>query len=311
MGVIKSLFLVEAPFQLLSAYEAIGTYNIRKYKIIVRLSNIQNNDLQLKKLVDILFKNDKQVKYIYLSARDKSFIWYLRALYYVIYFSVYQNKFTNIFLGNLESGFLSKIIKFTKHNKVILLDDGIKSIIFQNKFSENKFYNLYTMIDDLKYIPNQKIVVNKFNRLNKLLKSIHYTNDIMLIGSGLSEVGIIEESYYVELIKEISEKYKEESIKYIPHREENKDKLSKIAQIKNIEVIKLEYPLEFYPLYSSSLPRTIVSFYSAALVSLGKLYPESKMIAYKFDFTHYEEKENLEEAYTYLEKYMPIVDLRV
>ncbi len=311
MGVIKSLFLIEAPFQLLSAYEAIGDYDIKQYIIIVRLSNTVNNDLQLKKLVDVLFGNDKQVKYISLSAQNKSLIEYLKALYYIIYFCVSQIKFSKIFFGNLESGFLSKIVKFTKHNKIILLDDGIKTITFQNKFSENKFYNLYTMIDDLKYIPNQKIVINKFNHLNKLLKNINYTDNIMLIGSKLNEVGIIEESYYIKLIKEISKLHEPKKIIYIQHRGENKEKLLKIAQIKNIEVVKLEYPLEFYPLYSSSLPKTIVSFYSAALVSMGKLYSGSNMIAYKFNFTNYKQKENIEESYKYLEKHMKVVDLNV
>ena len=167
------------------------------------------------------------------------------------------------------------------------------------------------MIGDLKYIPNQKIVTNKFNRLNKLLKGIHYTNDIMLIGSKLSEVGIIEELYYTELIQEISKNHKGKNIKYISHRGEKENKISKIAHIKNIEVIKLEYPLEFYPLYNSSLPKTIVSFYSAALVSMGKLYPEARIIAYKFDFTKYEQKEHIEKAYEYLEKHMQVIDLAV
>jgi len=311
MGTIKGLFLIEAPFQLLSAYEAIGDYNIRQYIIIVRLSNTVNNDLQLKKLVDILFKNDKQIKYISLSSQNKSLLEYLKALYYIVYFCVYQLKFSKIFFGNLESGFLSKIIKLTKHNKIILLDDGIKSITFQNKFSKNKFYNLYTMIDDLKSIPNQKIVINKFNRLNRLLKNINYTDDIMLIGSKLNEVGIIKESYYIKLIKEISRQYEGKKIKYIQHRGENEEKLLKIDQIKNIEVIKLEYPLEFYPLHSSLLPKTIVSFYSAALVSMGKLYSGSNMIAYRFNFTNYKHKENIEESYKYLEKHIKVVDLNV
>jgi hypothetical protein len=311
MGVTKSLFLIEAPFQLLSAYEAIYDYKILQYTIIIRLSNIEDNDLQLKKLVTILFENDKQVKYIYLSAKNKSLIEYFMSLYYITYFCVYQIKFSKIFFGNLESGFLSKIIRFTKHNKIILLDDGIKSIIFQNKFSENNFYNLYTMLDDLKYIPNQEIVINKFNRLHKLLKSIDYTDNIMFIGSKLSEIGIIEETYYIELIKKIAVQYAGKKIEYIPHRGERKEKLLKIAQINNIEVIKLEYPLEFYPLYSSLLPRTIVSFYSAALISMRKLYPESMMIAYKFDFTNYEQKENIEKSYEYLTKYMKVIDLNV
>jgi hypothetical protein len=311
MGVTKSLFLIEAPFQLLSAYEAICDYKILQYTIIIRLSNIEDNDLQLKKLVTILFENDKQVKYIYLSAKNKSLIEYFMSLYYITYFCVYQIKFSKIFFGNLESGFLSKIIRFTKHNKIILLDDGIKSIIFQNKFSENNFYNLYTMLDDLKYIANQEIVINKFNRLHKLLKSIDYTDNIMFIGSKLSEIGIIEETYYIELIKKIAVQYAGKKIEYIPHRGERKEKLLKIAQINNIEVIKLEYPLEFYPLYSSLLPRTIVSFYSAALISMRKLYPKSMMIAYKFDFTNYEQKENIEKAYEYLTKYMKVIDLNV
>ena len=311
MGLMKSLFLVEAPFQLLSAYEAIGDYEIKEYIIVVRLSNTVNNDLQLRKLVDTLFKNDKQVKYISLSAKNKSLFEYLKALYNIIYFGIYQIKFTKIFFGNLESGFLSKIIKLTKHNKIILLDDGIKTITFQNRFSENKFYNLYTMMDDLKYISKQKIVINKFNRLNKLLKEINYTDDVMLIGSKLSEAGIIEESYYIKLIKEISQQHEEKKINYIQHRGENEEKLFKIAQINNIEVVQLVYPLEFYPLYRASLPKTIVSFYSAALVSMGKLYSGSTMIAYKFNFTNYKQEDNIEESYKYLDKHMKVIDLNV
>ena len=56
----KSIFFVEAPFQVLSAYEAIPFFSLEDYSLVVRLSGEKANDIQLKQIVNFLFKDNEK-----------------------------------------------------------------------------------------------------------------------------------------------------------------------------------------------------------------------------------------------------------
>lgn len=309
---MKALFFVEAPFQLLSAYEALETYCIDEFEIYIRLSNSGDNDIQLKKLAETLFHNDDNIIYISISVKNRTLLDYLKVLSYCLYSFIIQVKYDFIFIGNYESKFLSLLLKPIQKRKVVLLDDGIKSISLQKKFSDSNNFNLYTMLKNLKPLNNQIIRYNNFSRFNKFRKDndIVYEESILFIGSKLSEAKITTEKYYIELLGRISKYYKNKQIIYVPHRGENKDKLDTIASILNNIVIKdLNYPVEFYFFYEKSMPLKVVSFYSAALVTISQLYPAVEVTSFYFDYSNSKYKDDIDEIYDYFKNYIEVVKL--
>lgn len=307
---MKALFFVEAPFQLLSAYEAVASYCISEYKIYIRLSNSSNNDIQLKKLAEILFENDSNVNYILISTQNRSFLDYLNVSYYCITTFFMQVKYDYIFIGNYESRFLFLLLKPIQKNKLVILDDGVKSINFQNSFSDSYNFNLFTMLKNLKPFKNQIIIYNYFIRFNQFNKDNHinFEDKILFIGSKLSEVNIISDEYYIRLLKKISKHYKNNQIIYIPHRGESKSKLDLISiALDNIIIKELDYPVEFYPLYEKFMPRKVVSFYSAALITISQLYTNVEVISFHFDYSKAEYKYKIDEVYNYLRNYIKVI----
>jgi len=307
---MKAIFYIEAPFQLLSAYEAISYFSIKKYKILIRFSGIESNDMQLIKLIDLLNINNNNLEYVTINVQNRNFLDYLKSFLLILSGYIHQYKYKYIFIGNLDSKILKQVVKLVKQEKIILLDDGIKSIIFQKSFTKKYNFNLFTMLTDLKAIGAQKVDYNNFNQIKKMSTSIEYSNDVLFIGSKLSEIGIVTEEYYLKYIKRIAHYYSDSNILYITHRGESKEKLIKIKSINNIEIVSLDYPLELYPLYNHTLPLNIASFYSAALISLLKLYPKTDVKSF-FIKNPLCYKREVTEAYNYIEKYIEVYTLDV
>jgi len=306
---MKALFFIEAPFQLLSAYEAISVYGVTKYKIFIRLSGKKNNDLQIIKLSETLFKNKLNIKYFCIKADKKSFLDLLVLIYIKINYIFINYKYDYIFIGNYDSKVLKIIINSIKKDRLILLDDGIKNILFQNNFNNNNNFNMFTMLTSIKPYLTQNIKYNFFLKFKNILKTVNIemSDMVLFIGVDISESGIISEKQYLYFVEMLSRKYK--NIIYIPHRAEFELKVNLINTFSNILVENINYPIELYPYYKQSIPTHILSFYSGALVSMNCLYPEIDITSYKFDYKNSSNTINLESVYNLLENYVKVVEI--
>lgn len=300
----KIFFLVESPFQFLNAYEAIGYFNFKKYKIFIRYSNQKKNDNQLNILISKLNFKENCIKKITISSHRKNILDVLKIFYYKVYFFYYKNKIKKLFVGNLESGFFRILYNQLKKDKIIALDDGSKTIAIQDFFNTNNYYNFFTMYD-LKTIPGQKIFINEYSEIKKSIKININTKSILFIGSCLSENGLINEKYYLSLLKKITNYYDGKTIIYVPHRFENPKKLNKLKIIGNIVIKHLNYPIELYGIYEKDIPYKVASFYSTALLTLKKIY-FIDVESFYFDFSGNKEKECIEKVYKFNKKYMRI-----
>ncbi|WP_457564273.1 polysialyltransferase family glycosyltransferase [Caminibacter sp.] len=296
----KNLIFVESPLQLINAFEAVENFDLKDYIIYIRLSGKYKNDLQLKKLAGFL-KLDN-VKYFNINSSNK-----IAGIMQFLLFNMKNSiKYADkLFIGNFESKILKMIMKKIDYKELILLDDGAKTIFLHSSFKE-KPYDLFTMYD-LKPYKGQKIYKNTLQKIKNLLTSLEIDDDtIMFIGSKLSEENIMEEKKYIEVLQKLSEKYK--NIIYVPHREESESKLKKIAEIKNIEIKPLDYPVEFYGFYEKTIPYKAVSFYSTALITLKKLY-EIEVESLLFDYTSSKHKNAIEKVYEYYKKHIKVTDI--
>jgi hypothetical protein len=301
---LKDILFVESPLQLLNALEAINSFDLEDYVLYIRYSNQTINDKQLDRLIGIFDIKSTKMKKIHLSSKNRNILDYMKILFYFL-----DSKFLKInrlFIGNIDSKFLSLIYKNVSKNKIIALDDGAKTIALQKKFNETDFYNLFTMYN-LKKLNNQIIYKNNYNNVKSLLKNKDKTENILFLGTKLNEVGIISENEYILLINKIA-KYYNKNIIYIPHRGEDEKKLNKISKFQNFKIKNIDYPVELYGLYEKEIPNTVASFYSTALLSMQNIYGIQSESFY-FDFSNSEHKESIDSVYEYYKKEMKVINL--
>lgn len=303
----SNLICIESPLQLLNAYEAIKYFNIQNYQFIIRYSNSNTNDKQIKKLIDILKIDPMNIEEVKINTSNKSLLDLFKLFIYKYIFNT--KKFNKVFIGNYRSGFFSLIQKSFDKDQVILLDDGAKTINIQKQFTDDLNYNLFTMYN-VTSLKNQKIYINHFNNIQMFFekKLVLEDNKILFLGSKLSEMDIISKEYYLELMNKISQYYKYKNIIYIAHREEDKNKLTKISKINNIKIKTIDYPVEIFGLFENKLPKTVSSFYSSALMTMQMIYrinPE----AFYFDYKGSMYEKSIDNVYTFYENKMKIINL--
>lgn len=301
-----NLYLIESPFQLLCAFEAIGKFESEENEVWIRYSKKIKNDKQLKFILNKLQDTEAcKIKEVTISSVNRNMTDYFKIILCKLYLATNLFKYQKIFIGNFDSKFINAVVSFNK--KVILLDDGAKTINIQSAFTNDKNYDWFTMYD-LKPFKNQALYLNRFPKIRKLLSDIITRDDtVLFIGAKLSECGIISDSYNIELISKISERYSDCKIEYVPHRGDSSEKLSKLNDIPNLEILNIDYPIELWGLYNTSLPELVVSFYSTALISLNKIY-KTPAFAFKFNYDKAPNKTAINSIYEYFSKYITVVE---
>lgn len=304
----KNILFVESPLQLLNAYEAVNFFELDDFYYVIRLSGNVNNDKQIKEIVNRL--GIVNCVFLNLNAQNKKIVDYLILLLYRFKFIFSSKNIEKIYIGNYDSKFLSLIMKQFINEKIVLLDDGSKTFEIQRTFKPSQHLNLFTMYDILP-VGNQIVYKNSYNRILELLRDenvIFDNSSVLFIGSKLSEDGAISDKYYIALLNEISEFYKGKTIVYVPHRDESKSKLKEIGAINNVEIKVIGYPIEFFGLYESVIPATISSFFSTALMTMKGFYTVD-VESFSFDYSHSNEKQEIDNLYEYYKTEMSVVRL--
>ena len=303
----KSLLFVESPLQLLNAYEAVSYFDLENYIYLVRFSYNEANDQQIINLLYLLKINTNNIKHIYLRTIDRTLCDYSKLFFYRFKY-VFIKNIDKIFIGNYESNFFKLIIKqFSKEN-IILLDDGAKTLSIQSQFTNTKKYNLFTMYD-IKALENQKIYINSYRQVLSKIKNLSIKQEeILFLGTKLSEAEIIEEGYYIKLIQNICNYYSDKKIVYIVHRGESQEKLELIQKNENILIKQLDYPIELYGLYENKMPFKVSSFYSTALLTMNKIY-NLEAECFKFNYSNSIHVSVIDEVYSFYQKEMKVINL--
>ena len=277
-----AVIYVESPFQVLQAYELAEKLNKEKFKIILRLNNLKNNNEQMLELIKVLelknietFKNNAfslsmmMLKLIFLSIRSKK-----------------------IFIGD-ENSRVYKIIKYFLFSSVIYMDDGVATINSKNnnvpRFSIFNTKNIY--------------LKNDFSQLSKFLnkKLIDSEKKIALVvGTKAIEEYILSEEDYFRFINFSIEHAENLEVYYWPHRGESTKTINHIKNHTKIRVVSADLPIEFVSIVTNARPEIIISMFSTALFSLNKIYPKASLIAIQMDNNCYlNRKESIMNMYKY------------
>jgi len=303
-----ALFLIESPLNLLCAWEAVDSFQLDLYKFIIRINSEDKNNKQMLSLLSDLKIRRENITFASIKSEGHVFFRTLPSVKFTAKCLIKSLKFDKVFIGNLDSKLLNFLAIIIGKKKVIVYDDGTKTLVTQRKFNNRYYFNLFTMYD-LNLIDQQVIYTNNFNRIRQLIGKVTLIDEgVMLLGGKWSEEGIISERNYFLKIQKICHIHKDKKIMYIPHRSENEDKLRYIASIANLAIKKLEYPVELYGIYNEDMPKKIISFASTALITMKTLY-KVDIESYRFEFNHPNYNSYLEIIYKYYESRVPVFDL--
>lgn len=302
-----ALFLVESPFQLLCALEAEDHFKFSESYFLIRLSGEKRNDEQLLRLSNEFLK-EKNYKILFIRSKKKSLKDYARFFLYKGFFFVRLLRAEKIFVGNIESRFLNYLIKGISKNKIILLDDGAKTLIIHTKYADNKCYNLFTIYDLMPY-KNQKIYKNQFLRLKRNFSNYEVETEVLFLGTKLTELGFVTHQQYISYLKKIVDYFDTKKIIYIPHRGEDINKLKTLqTEIPQLSITKLNFPVELYGLNFFKKPSIVASFYSTALLTIKYIY-NCDIVSFKYDYGDSKNKDDIDQVYNFYEKHINVVAL--
>ncbi|MFW0713407.1 hypothetical protein [Aliarcobacter butzleri] len=301
-----NLFIVESPFQLISAIEADKYFKEENSLFIIKYNKKQSNVLQLKKIKELFnLENVLEIKPLF-SNFDSN----IQLFLLLKKFAKEKRIFNKIFIGEYRSFHMRKFFDYFVESKSFCLDDGaitfqifnyiedkkdeyyfndefkglIKKVVYKlqlilfglNKLKIKRDIVLFTCFD----IPQtNKHIIHDFSNIKKEYKILSSKKVVYFYGAYLEIVEISKEKQII-FLKEVIDFFKKMNLEivYLPHRLESQEKLSLIKNKLDLKIVKNEFPAEIQLLVDGFIPEYIASFGSSILVTLPKIFPEIKNV---------------------------------
>lgn len=295
-------FFIGSPLQYLCAIEACKQFDITPSKRLLIIYQYGENAIDLFQTIS-LWDRENWPNVYFLPNIPK-----LRNFYVL----PWLNKVSNLHIGKVKKVFIAHdrllfrhFINQVKANEVWLLDDGVgsltiaqKRINFEQK-RKNKITGFILQLMGIKSQPIEKldyfssfpvvaketetVVTNQFLTIKEQLSKKDVSNDtVILLGQPLIEAGVVSYSDYNAYLVNIAARHVDNKILYYAHRREENKHLNIYDKVPNIEVVKSTKPIELTLLELKKLPNQVLSFYSAALITLPLIYGQYlSYISYK------------------------------
>lgn len=343
-----NLFIVESPFQFLSAIEANHYFKNEENILIIKYSSYrthQKNNEQLTLLRD--FSAWKEVIEI-----EASYSTRLSNLKLLFFLNKVKSKYANldkIFIGEYRSWVQREYCNVLNPNECFVLDDGnmalelqktyipfgryfyfgateqqqhferfqhkiLSKLLLRQKGSERKDFNLFTCFNLMPYSPKQTVIKHSFEYLKREAQQKDVLkNTVYFFGSNLSELDLMSKEEEKKLLKSILEYFKNRNINmvYLPHRRESSHKLDYIQNTLGIQLRYSKYPAEIEFVMMDKLPQYLASILSTALHTVSKIATFDEVIAFKMSYDKINEVylEDIATTYEEYHKTMKVIDL--
>lgn len=258
----QAIFYIESPFQLLQAFEALGYYQVRRYKMMIRCNLSNNNNLQILKLIEEL--GLENISIFKSQASRFSKFWLAMRIQSKILFS------RNVFIGDEFSGVFRVLKRLNSQRKFILMDDGVATFQSKKKLKAQRFsiFNLNNELEAPK---------NTFPHIKGMIEQRAQQRKVSLIvGSKLVEVGICSLECYLKAIKKMLSELEGDEVIYVPHRDENDNNVRLYEQTFSLEVCRNQLPIELIGKEFAIKVDKVVSTFSTALFTMPMIYPAAK-----------------------------------
>ncbi len=215
-----------------------------------------------------------------------------------------------IFIGDNNNVLMRHFVNMARHRDTVLLDDGTATLDIARQRCEGAtfsgsqktskkiklaakrllqglrdrqpkevvFFSTYAI--EVKS-PDQ-LVPNRFGYLRGRIEHLDESGEIYFLGSPLSEVGLMEETDYIDQLAMAKSQFPEKLFVYIAHRRERPEKLQAIRQRLNIETRLFDFPIEYQLAMIGPRPEAVVSFITSALDNLNHIMGECmEIIAFR------------------------------
>ena len=319
----NNLFIVESPFQLLSAIEA-NAYFMSTSTLIIKYNGNKINELQLKNIIDKYSNFDEVIEVFPIVSNFDANIKLFMILNKMIEDNVF---FEKIFIGDYRSYHMRKFFDALNPVECYLLDDGniIIDIVKYIELKEDQYYfnglkgtlkkfiyhiqlllfglDQYTIRSDislftcfeLQFNANIKYTKNNFDYIRSLTKSKTIKDVVYFYGSNLKILNITND-LEMQYLKYVSDYYRKQNLDiiYIPHRNETEEKILTIVKQLAIKIKKNDFPAEIQLVLDTEVPRHIASFVSSVLVSLPVIHSFDSVVSFQFPVDCVPEKNKTE-----------------
>ena len=291
---VSTAFIIESPFQLLCAWEAIEEFEIKDYKIVLVMDS---NNIRNKQTIAML--KDKKMAYDAYYWNDESF----KTIQPQVV------RYDRIMIGDYDDLCLMQVCEYyaSAHAEVVFMDDGLSSImllkglpyqhtpflakirklikgdiaierarkkIFKH-WEEIGFVNencMYTIYGNIK----SKTFKTYPNTLSHLYKGEKQSEGVIIIvGTTILEVArlygipvpLFEGLVWSKLV-EVRDKYPENRIIYIPHGRDRDPHIEQLCKCLDIEFKRLQMSIEYYIVSENLNVQAIYGTLSTALSTL-------------------------------------------
>ena len=288
-----------SPFQAMCMMEAINTFQIKDYKVLLCLS--QSELPRKPQLVELL--NKYGIKYEIESTNFK-----ITKSERIKAFSHKRHKYKLAFIGDCNNELLIfKAFRYVSDGgTLIYLDDGIATIQFYNGLCQlngklHKYYNLiskfrdidfdrffytiYRGLEDHKHIS----IPNDFRYLSEKHCGTKPQKHVIVLGTCTDDfcrMEQIETSIFLaeqkKLIAEIKNIYSDDEIIFVPHGRDVYNKPRQDCAELGVKFNPTSISVEMFLLESPFIPKAIFGYTSSALYNLRLLMPESDIVNISF-----------------------------
>jgi len=320
----QSVFLISTPLQLMNAMEARKYFNLSASvsKIII-MAYAANLEMIKKLLIEEEWASIHYLEEsVERQKKHESNLNWTRLVFAFNELLERRKKLGDLVnrIGDIQYLFVGyylslenlHFINSTTHKEIVLLDDGIatleinrrrtqkisvldawsfeflfkallKRIVFGYRLIHPKSVTYFT-IYDLNIPPFDKIIVNDYSTVRKLMGNKSEANKVYFLGQPLSEIKpyIVKEERYIEYIVQVIKYFKPLKVIYIPHKDESVLKINRLKDQIGIEVQKIDVPFEWYLINVGHKPDKIAGLVTSALPNCKVLFgSEIEIISFR------------------------------
>jgi hypothetical protein len=306
-----NVYLVEAPFQLVSAVATQKKNSDCRAWLFVRKSSSVRNNKQLDEMLqrDIFISPWAKVVYLDGSSPLKLLLASIKFFVKLISILFVINKFA---IGDFRSRFALSLVGKLRFKELCLLDDGVASLgLYYEKEGElfacpieDSSSSAISFLAALKSKVEAKgnkpqFIVSTFLTLPESAHWIVEKTDlsfifdqfriasqtiddslVYIVGSKVVEEGIVDMEIYDVFCKNIRQSKPTANIIYIAHREESEEKIARYKKNLGFDISRPKMPLEFLLCSIDILPSSVISLYSAALFTSKLIEPKLNIVSY-------------------------------
>lgn len=269
----KILVIVETPFQLLCAYEYLRKHPTN-FSLYIRKSGVGSNDQQMSAMVRDL--NIQVTKELLVRPGRKSD--YLLATLGFLFSGLHC--YDKVVLGSFFSGFQKMLSSVALKKEVVLLDDGVATLLADRIISERgSKYSIFSIFD----LNRENYINYDINRFDSIAGEydcrVNKDYAVFFIGQKLVDIGAVDMAAYIRVLESAVRESSGAIVHYIPHRTESSACLEFVKGVAGLQLLRADVAVEYFLLRNKWYPLKIYSVNSTALFTLASLFPNALSVA--------------------------------